>query len=145
MAYEFLSLPDEAAYKAHFIATYCKQPLISIHGFPVHFSPAAFPHAFYESSKRDGVKDLFSEARSTRMDWIGETLRDPNADWFEGWNARQRAYDANQPVCVAYGDFAVVVRIATRRDGKLKANYVTSYWADNSIGKIRSSPVWIMP
>lgn len=143
MSYEFLNLPDEDAYRAHFLTEYCKGPLSSIHGFPVYFSPDDFDHAFFESTKRDGVKDLFSAARSSRMDWISESLLDPHSHWHQGWDNKKRRYDTRRPVCVSAGDFVVVVRLSYKRDGSPKGNFVTCYWADNSIGKIRSSPLWV--
>jgi len=45
-------------------------------------------------------------------------------------------------VAVVYEDFVVVVAMGLKLDGSLKANFVTCYQADNSIGKIRRSPVW---
>lgn len=45
-------------------------------------------------------------------------------------------------MAVVYADFVVVVAMGLKLDGSLKANFVTCYQADNSIGKIRKSPVW---
>ena len=51
-------------------------------------------------------------------------------------------YDAKRRVAVVYENFVVVVAMGLRQDGSLKANFVTCYQAENSIGKIRSSPAW---
>ena len=53
-----------------------------------------------------------------------------------------RQYDATRRVAVVYEDFVVVVAMGLKLDGSLKANFVTGYQADNSIGKIRTSPLW---
>lgn len=101
-----------------------------------------FGHMFYESTSRDGRKEFFSPVRAQRIDWIKSTLGHPNADLFEGWDKGSRAYDATRRVAVVYEDFVVVVAMGLKLDGALKANFVTCYQADNSIGKIRTSPTW---
>jgi hypothetical protein len=97
---------------------------------------------FYESSGRDGRKDVFSPARAQRIDWIKFTLEHPNADLFEGWDKVARRHDSTRRVAVVYEDFVVVVAMGLKLNGSLKANFVTCYQADNSIGKIRQSPIW---
>ncbi|MFV1808821.1 hypothetical protein [Phaeobacter sp. Ax4a-4a] len=138
----FLMLADEAAYRQHFADTYVRAVVQTHHGVRVHFKESDFGHAFYESSNRNGVKDQFSADRSQRMDWIMHTLTDPNAGWYQGWVKARRSYDATRSVAVAFGDFVVVLRFRARKDGVVVANFVTCYYADNSIGKIRQSPVW---
>ena len=80
--------------------------------------------------------------RAQRMDWIGATLADPAAARFQGWDKSRRRYDPTHCVNVVFEDFVVVLRLGLRVDGSLKANFVTCYQADNSIGKIRTSPLW---
>ncbi|OIQ80394.1 hypothetical protein GALL_378520 [mine drainage metagenome] len=70
------------------------------------------------------------------------TLEHPTAALFEGWDKTSRQYDATRRLAVVYEDFVVVVAMGLKQDGSLKANFVTCYQADNSIAKIRSSPVW---
>ncbi|WP_313950916.1 hypothetical protein [Accumulibacter sp.] len=41
-----------------------------------------------------------------------------------------------------YDNFVVVVAMSLKLDRSLEANFVACYQADNSIGKIRTSPVW---
>ena len=79
------------------------------------FSANKFGHMFYESTARDGHLS---------------------------WDKALRGYDSTRRVAVVYEDFVVVVAIGLKLDGSLKANFVTCYQADNSIGKIRRSPVW---
>ncbi|KIC43849.1 hypothetical protein RA28_19685 [Ruegeria sp. ANG-S4] len=140
----FLNLPDEAAYRAHFNANFVHAEVTTHHGIRVHFKEADFGHAFFESTQRNGVKDQFSADRSQRMDWILHTINDANADWYKGWIRRTKTYDSTRSVAVACGDFVVVLRFHARRDGQLAANFMTCYFADNSIGKIRQSPAWAL-
>ncbi len=137
-----LHFETEDEYQNHFEATYCKGAIRTHDNVPVYFSRTTFTHAFFESSKRDGVKDLFSRIRAERMDWILSTLQNPNADRYQGWINQSRKYDPARSVCVAYDEFVVVVRFSLTKNSTLKANFVTCYLADNSIGKIRQSPVW---
>jgi hypothetical protein len=135
-------LADEAAYRQHFLNTYVQAEVRTHHEVRVHFKAAHFAHAFYESTQRDDMKDRFSQDRSQRMDWIVHTLSDTNADWYQGWIKAKKAYDTTRSVAVACGDFVVVLKFRARKDGQVVADFVTCYFADNSIGKIRQSPAW---
>jgi len=138
----YLMLDGEAAYQQHFTDNYVRADVRTHHGVRVHFKAAHFGHAFFESTQRNGVKDQFSQDRSQRMDWIIHTLRDPDADWYQGWIRAKKTYDTTRSVAVACGDFVVVLKFRAKRDGQVVADFVTCYFADNSIGKIRQSPVW---
>lgn len=137
-----LQLPDEAAYRQHFVGTYCHGRIVTHDGIPVFFGQGQFGHAFYESTNRDGVKDAFSRVRAERMDWIGATLSDPAAVRYQGWIRRTRCYNPAQRVDLLYEDFVVVLALSLKRAETLSANFVTCFQADNSIGKIRTSPLW---
>jgi hypothetical protein len=140
-----LNLAGESDYRAYFIANFTARPLTfrtSSGGAPVYFASSDFDHAFYESTRRDGVKDQFSFTRAEQMDQIASVLANGSSDRFAGWHARTRAYDHTRCVCVASGDFVVVVRLGLTRAGALRGNFVTCYVADNSIRKIRTSPEW---
>ena len=63
-------------------------------------------------------------------------LEHPTAALFEGWDKTSRQHDARRRVAVVCEDFVVVVAMSLKKDGSLKANLVTCYRADNSIGKI---------
>lgn len=132
--------PDK--YKAHYEEYYCKRPIMTFDGIPVFFPKEKFSHAFYESSNRRGSKDLFSQERSQRIDWIRMTLESNEALLFQGWDSKKKCYHADSRVSVVYENFVVVIRLSLKRNGMLKGNFVTCYQADNSIGKIKSSPVW---
>lgn len=132
--------PDE--YRTHYERVYCRGNITTSDGIRVFFSPGSFGHMFYESTARDGRKDAFSPVRAQRIDWIKATLEHHQATLFQGWDYKTRSYDATRRVAVVYEDFVVVIAMKLSRDGSLRANFVTCYQADNSIGKIRTSPAW---
>lgn len=129
-------------YRLHYERVYCRRIIHTFDGIRVYFNPEKFEHMFYESTARNGYKDMFSPVRAQRIDWIKATLENPDAALFEGWDKGQRQYDPARRVAVVYEDFVVVVAMRLNPDGKLKANFVTCYQADNSIGKIRNSRTW---
>lgn len=137
-----LHLPDENAYRQHFVRHYCRSMIQTHDGIRVFFHQDRFGHAFFESTNRDGIKDAFSQVRAERMDWIRATLADPSAVRYQGWDSKNRCYDPGRRVDLVYEDFVVVLVLGLKRDGTLKANFITCYQADNSIGKIRRSPLW---
>jgi hypothetical protein len=111
-------------------------------GIRVFFQQEKFGHAFYESTNRDGAKNAFSRVRAERMNWIEATLTDPAAIRYQRWVARTRSYDPARRVDLLYEDFVVVLAMGLNRAGALRANFITCFQADNSIGKIRTSPLW---
>lgn len=129
-------------YRNHYVQSYCRNSILTCDGIRVFFSARQFEHTFYESSARDGRKDVFSRVRAQRINWIKFTLTSPHASLFMGWDKGSRAYDSTRRVAVVFEDFVVVVAMRLKPDGTLKANFVTCYQADNSITKIRQSPVW---
>ena len=139
-----LNLADAQAYRQHFEQTYCRGVITTHDGMRVYFSNSDFAHAFFESSGRRGENDVFSPVRAERMDWIAAALADPNTVCYQGWNKRRKCYDPTRRVAVVVDDFVIVIGISRKQDGHLKANFITCYQADNSIGKIRQSPRWTM-
>lgn len=137
-----LSLKSVREYREYYEKKYCKGPTVTFDGIPVYFSKSKFNHAFFESSRRNNVKDVFSKTRAERMDWIEATLQNPAAKLYQGWDKKKGKYDPRWRVCVVYGNFVVVIQIRTKKDGNLKAEFRTAYVADKSIGRIRKSPVW---
>lgn len=132
----------EEEYRRHYENIYCRGVVQTFDGIRVYFSPGKFGHAFFESRARNGVKDTFSPVRAQRIDWIKATLEHPGADLFQGWDKGSRQYDNTRRVAVIYEDFVVVIAMSLKRDNSLKANFITCYQAENSIGKIRTSPLW---
>lgn len=139
-----LKLPDEAAYRAHYERTLCRGGIFTHDGIRVSFRKTEFDHAFFESSDRRGANDLFSLERAMRMDWIPVALADPSIPCFQGWDRKKRRHDPTRRVAVVINDFVVVMGIWRTRGAILKANFITCFRADNSIGKIRQSPLWTL-
>lgn len=140
-----LHLPDEAAYREHFVRRYTKMPVMFTHQTgkaPIYFKSNQFDHAFYESTRRDGAKDQFSLTRARRMDDIALALGNPALERRAGWDSKNKRHDHIRCVTVAVGDFVVIIRLGLTSQGHLRGNFVTCYVADNSIGKIRRAPTW---
>ena len=132
----------ESEYFRHYEKIYCTGPILTFDGVPVWFRKSLFSHAFFESSHRDDRKDKFSETRAQRIDWIKATLQNPNATLYCGWDKSKRKYNPRWRVSVVYDNYVVVIELSGKHDGTLKGEFRTAYVADNSIGKIRSSPKW---
>ncbi|ATS22881.1 hypothetical protein PK69_17850 [Xanthomonas phaseoli pv. phaseoli] len=131
-----------AQYRQHYERVYCRGKIQTPDEIRVYFDAKKFDHAFYESAGWDGRKDTFSEVRAQRIDWIQATLTHPDATLFQGWNKTAGQVDATRRVAVVYEDFVVVIALSLKQDLALKANFITCYQADSSIGKIQSSPTW---
>jgi len=133
-----IDYPNESDYREHYKRIYCRGRIVTRDGIRIHFSPQRFEHAFYEGAR----KDRFSVVRARRIDWIKATLEHPDAALYQGWNKRDRCYEPDRRVSVVYEDFVVVVSLSFDRHESLRGQFVTCYQADNSIGKIRRSPLW---
>jgi len=137
-----LILNTEEEYKVHYERTYCHGGIVTFDKITVFFKREKFRHAFYESSKRNGKKDLFSPARARRMSWIEATLCCPDATLYMGRDKVKKKYDNARRVCFVYEEFVVIIRLYLSKSGELKGEFVTCYQADNSIEKIKTSPKW---
>lgn len=135
-----LNLVGQAAYQRHYVATCCGGPIVTHDGTSVYFDRHVFYHAFFETVTFQD--DTFSPVRAQRMDWIRLTLQDPTADRFQGWNKNKKTYEPHRRVDVVHEDFVVILQISRKQNGELKAKFVTCYQADNSIARIRQSPLW---
>lgn len=135
-----LFLPTEVDYRIHFNNCIINSNVTTRHDIRVNFDPESFDHAFYESTNRNKVKDVFSKTRANRMSWIIPTLNDSSANWFKGWFRRK--YDVTRAVATAYDNFVVILEFRINRSSILVAKFITCYEANNSIRKIRSSPAW---
>ena len=140
--YQLVKYADVNGYREHYIREYCHGNIKTFVGISVYFSRQKIEHCFYESSQRDGIKDTFSHVRAQRIDWIKATLENSNADLYKGWIKREHRYNSARRVAVAYQDFVVIIDLSLKQNGNLKANFVTCFQAENSIGKIRTSPKW---
>lgn len=138
-----VSYATPAEYRQHFEKNYCRGKIITFDNIRVHFKSTKFGHVFYESSGRDGKKDVFSKARAERIDWIKATLENPSAELYQGWNKKDKIVEPNRRVSVVYEDFVVVIEVKFDTGSQpIKAEFVTAYVADNSIEAIRRSPKW---
>jgi hypothetical protein len=59
-----------------------------------------------------------------------------------GLGQEKGTHDPTSRVSFEYEQFVVVIQIKLKTNGDLKADFVTCYQADNSISKIRCSPLW---
>lgn len=138
-----LTYSTVADYKKHYERVYQRGNICTADGIRVYFRPQKFGHAFYMNSQgKVGAKDTFSQERAERMDWIKATLESPEASLFMGWNKDDKCYEEDRRVSVVFDDFVVVIEMSLTSKGELKANFITCYVADNSIGKIQSTPAW---
>lgn len=129
-------------YRSHFENDYCHKPLITFDDMPVYFRKKDFDHCMFESTRRDGSKNLFSKVRAERIDWIRATLQNSKAELYQGWDRRRRRPYPDYRVAVAYEHFVVVIRTSLDKRGGVKATFTTAYSADKSIDKIRRMPRW---
>ena len=128
-------------YRVHFENKYCHGPITTFDGIAVRFRKILFNHCFFESTRRNQVKDIFSNQRAERIDWIRAALEDPNAELHIGWDGKKKRYDRSHRVAVVAGDYVVVIRLS----GNRKAQFVTAYVADSpsTLAKIKGSPKWV--
>ena len=129
-------------YLEYFKAEFCRKQIFTFDGIRVYFKADTFYHAFYECSRKDGAKDLFSIPRAQRMPWIRLTLESPDSLILQGWIKKKQTYDPYRRVAILYEDFVVILEIKINRLKKLKAQFITCFCADRSIDKIKEAPVW---
>jgi hypothetical protein len=142
-----LNLQTEAEYRAYYLDTFCKRPVMMPlsdgSSIPIYFAAHLFDHAFFESSQRDGIKDEFSLQRAEQMTNISTVLQDSKAIRLQGWDQKKREYNPTRCVTVVTEDeFVIVIRLGLTQRGTLKGKFVTCYVADNSYSKIIKAPMW---
>jgi hypothetical protein len=130
----------EREYKNHYERVYCRGPIHTFDGIDVWFRKDQFEHCFYESSKRDDVKDYFSRKRAERIDWIQAALQDPLSDLYLGWDKKQKRFVKKRRVALVQVDYVVVIEFKN----ELKADFITAFVADtpHTLQQIQSSPRW---
>jgi hypothetical protein len=128
-------------YRTHYERIYCRGTITTFDGIAVRFRKSRFDHCFYESTKKNKVKDRFSMQRAERIDWIKTALKDPNAELHVGWDGKSKRYDPNRRVALVVDDFIVVIRLSSKKT----AQFVTAFVADspNTLAKIKGSPKWV--
>ena len=135
-----LKLADEAAYRARFEAIYCAGAVTTFDGIAVRFQKRDFDHCFFESSKRNRIKDTFSQLRAERLEWIAVALQDTAADRFQSWDRATKTYDKTRRVTLVCGNYVVVIALT----GAMSARFITAYVADTprTLAKLKTSPKW---
>jgi hypothetical protein len=141
-----LSLPSEEVYRQHYEKVYCRETIRTFDGIEVRFSISRFSHCFFESTKRNKVKDYFSIKRAERMDWIKVALQDSEAERYQGWDKSRKRYDKSRRVTIVMGNYVIVIALTSATAAK----FITAYVADttapkgqlSTIEKIRSGPIW---
>ncbi len=130
----------EVEYREHYEKVYCRGPITTFDNIKVRFRKDRFDHCFFESTRRNGIKDQLSPTRTPRIDWIQATLQDPKADLFIGWDGKRKRYDKSSRVAVVVGNYVVVIRLT----GADKAEFVTAYVADSdfTLERIKKGPKW---
>lgn len=129
-------------YRKHFENKYCCDVIETFDGYQVKFYEDMFEHAFFESSDRNGSKDVFSSIRAERIDWIEHVLKDKNAELYMGYDNKKKRNDNSRRVAIINEDNYVVI-IQIIRD--VKAKFTTAYVADSpkTANLIRKNPKWV--
>jgi hypothetical protein len=136
-----LKLADQAAYQQHFVSKLCAGSILAHDGIPVFFKRHSFYHAFFETVIHKD--DTVSLVRAERMDWIEATLTNPQTQRLQGYIAKTKNYDPARRVELRYQNFIVVLIMGIKKDGSLKAEFLTCYAVNNNrLPKVRKAPVW---
>jgi hypothetical protein len=127
-------------YRDYFRDKYCIEGVTTFDNIAVSFRRQDFDHCCFESSRRDGNKDIFSKVRAERLNWIEAALTDPSADLFLGWNAKKKRNDPSRRVAVIDTNYVAVIRLIS----PTTAAFVTAYLADSAstISRILKNPRW---
>ena len=133
-------------YKDHFKRIYCRNEIYTFDRIRVYFKEDRFNHSFYESPLRDGRKSSeLSSDRAQRIDWIKYVLESADSNQYFGWNKDAKRYEFDRRVSLVLDNsYVVVIELSLKRDGTLKANFVTAYvlYGDSTSIKIQSGPAW---
>ena len=124
-----LKLKNESEYKSHYIKNYCNKEIKTHDGIVVKFFEDTFEHAFYKRTKKTwkSRKDIFSEERGERMDWIKYVLNDPTITPKKGYDKAKQSYDSTRRVTFLNSEnYLVVIYINRNGEGK----FVTAYLVD---------------
>jgi len=94
-----------AEYRSHYKRVYCQKPIKTFDEIAVRFRNDIFDHCFFESTQRNQVKDVFSNTRAERMDWIKAALQDSAAKLYVGWDGKRKRYDKNRRVVLVVANY----------------------------------------
>ncbi len=141
---DFVEYDCAQGYLDHYKSVYCRSAIMTVDGVRVYFSPDKFHHAFYEKNPNTGRKNNYiSKKRAMRIDWIKSAIESASAQRYQGYH-RRSGHISERCVSIVYDDYVVVLDFSLKRNGDLKASFVTAYVADtgHTIKKIKSGPVW---
>ena len=147
MAYPpLVSYKTVTEYRNHYECVYCQRGIVTFDGITVRFRKSRFQHAFYESSRRDGEKDVFSNSRAARIDWIKAALEDPESERYQGWDRDRRCYSKKRRITVVMHNYIVIFDLTSRTTGEFVTAFVDreirSPGRPRTIDQIRSGPKW---
>jgi hypothetical protein len=143
----FVDYDNPLDYLRHYERIYCSGPIKTFDGIWVRFRKSRFRHDFYESTRRNRVKDQFSTERARRIDWIKKVLQDSNAELYQGWDKKNKRHDPKSRVALVVDGYVVVIRLT----GPNKADFVTAYVPGkkptgrqkvSTLDRIKSGPKW---
>lgn len=132
---------QESVCRQIYESRYCAAPIVTHDGVTVYFRKENFDHAFFEGTHKPG-QEFFSLRRAEYVYYIEYALKSVTATRYQGWNKKKSRYESDRMVAVTVGDFVVVLGMYLNARGDLCAKFITCYVADNSIAKIKASPLW---
>lgn len=134
---------SEAECRKYYEETYCKNPVTTFDNIKVYFYKEKFDDAFFESSNhKERDKSIFSIKRSERIDWIKNTLEDPKAKLFCGWDRDKKKPRKDRRVAIVTPqNYVVIITILSEE----RAKFITAYPIEGlrTLLMISSSEKWL--
>jgi hypothetical protein len=142
----FVRYKTESEYREHYEKVYCRCRIVTFDGITVRFRKSQFQHAFFESSRRDGKKDNFSEVRAERIDWIKTALEDSESERYQGRDRESGGYSKNRRVTVVMDNYIVIFDLTSDTTGEFITAFVDrgirTPGHPRTVDQIRSAPKW---
>ena len=147
MAYPpLVSYKSEMEYREHYERVYCRYGIVTFDGITVRFRKSQFRHAFYESSRRDGKKDKFSNNRAARIDWIKAALEDSESERYQGWDRERGRYSNSRRVAIVMENYVVIIDLTSPTTGEFVTAFadrgIRAPGRPRTIDQIRQAPIW---
>ncbi|MCK4342437.1 MAG: hypothetical protein KAY37_12020 [Phycisphaerae bacterium] len=136
-----LHLADEAAYRAHFVATLrgATNAIVTHDGIDVILHDHDFDHAFSAPLKKWSKQRVFNAGRASYMDWIRSVLEDRAMAQY-----RRVMPDGKTRKLLLEPSAPFIVVIQPELANPTKAAFITAYpvTSAKALAKIRSNPAW---